>query len=149
MQVIGTNFSEVSVKRNKFDKDVRLGKVGNNITIDSVETTPVVLDSIGEALVFNYTYSSAYQLEEPKEKLLGEIVIKGDVVVVEDKKKAKNIIALWEKDKKLEPDVMHLVMNVALGNAQIEAIAVSRKVMLPSPLPLPSLNNEQTSGKAQ
>ncbi|MDD5417571.1 MAG: hypothetical protein PHW96_01620 [Candidatus Nanoarchaeia archaeon] len=150
MQIIGTNFTEVSAKKNKLEgKEIQLGPVQNNVKIEDVFMRPLNVGSIDEAMVFNYLFTSKYTLEKPKDENLGEINILGEIVIIDDKKKMKDTLAAWKKDKKLDEAIMADLLSVALGNAQIEAISMSRKIMLPSPIPLPQFPRGEQPKKAQ
>ena len=55
----------------------------------------------------------------------------------------KSILKTWEKDKKIDKDVMTEVTNIILMRAQVEAIVAAKEVNLPSPIPLPRITSNE------
>ena len=130
--IIGFNISKIEAERSPEIK----GKISinNNVRVTEVETAELFLGKSNQAGIrFRFEYISSY---EPK---VGKIVLKGDLVAVEEDVKVKEIVDGWKKNKKLSPDVMAQVMNSLLGKCSIQAILLSREVSLPSPIQLPKV----------
>ncbi|MCD6576302.1 MAG: hypothetical protein J7K73_04050 [Nanoarchaeota archaeon] len=123
-------------KRNNIDGKIKLGKLKNNISITDIRE--IKQENMGEnkLILFEYAFSTDYTLEEPKDESLGEIKVVGELLFVEKKEKADEVLKEWKKSKKLKGTLLKLVLNIGFEEAQIEALALSRKVGLPPPVPL-------------
>ena len=138
MTVMGSSLRELSVKREKFETPVKLGRISNNINITNVTEKKVNAAGLKSVLVFEYTYICDYNLAEPKGKKLGEIKIIGEVMYSAEPEKIKRVLKDWKK-KKINSELLKEVLSVALNEAQIESLLLSRKVLLPPPVPLPTV----------
>ena len=132
MAIIGFDLNKISIERTgNVAGEI---KINNNVSIKEIEKISVPIKRENqEGLRFGFEFTSTY---EPK---LGSALIKGNVVVVEDKKKAEDILKQWKKDKKAESDVMTAVLNTVLEKCNIEALILSRDVNLPPSIPLPKV----------
>ena len=133
MPVVGFNFTKIEVSR----KGGIRGKVNiaNNVTIKNVESTDLFLGQAKqEGLKFVFVFTSKY---EPN---IGNITLEGDVLFLEDAKKVKELLASWKKDKKLTSPATEEVLNTVLQKCNVEALILSKDVNLPSPIPLPKVN---------
>ena len=77
---------------------------------------------------------------EPK---IANIELNGFVTFFDKKEKIEELIKAWGKDKKLDKDIMELVINAILSKCNIEALILAREVNLPPPLPMPKVNVKQ------
>ena len=138
MPIIKTQFREISAVRNIIEAE-KIGSASrnSNISIREVKEITSSKKTDKSSLMFIYEYSVDYPLQSGGK--LGSVRIVGEIFYVEDTKKAKNILDGWKKDKKIEEDVLALILNVGLSEANIEAIYQSHKVGLPSPIPMPRL----------
>ena len=132
MPIVGFNFTKINVERGDITKgDV---KVSNNIQLKDVKEIKLKVASEKQKTVqMDFEYTAKY---EPK---LGEIVLEGHVILIEEAKKAKEIEKTWKKSKKIPEDIIQPVMNSILNRCTIEAIILSREVNLPNPVPLPKI----------
>jgi len=132
MAVIGFDLNKITVERTgNVTGEI---KINNNVSIKEIEKIGVPIKREGqEGLRFGFEFTSNY---EPK---IGSVLIKGNVIVVEDKKKAEDILKQWKKDKKAESDVMTHVLNTVLEKCNIEVLILSRDVNLPPSIPLPKV----------
>ena len=132
MAIIGFDLNKIMVERTG---NVRGEiKINNNVSIKEIDKIDVPIKREDqEGLRFGFEFTSNY---EPK---LGSVLIKGNVIVVEDKKKAEDILKQWKKDKKAESDIMTAVLNTVLEKCNIEALILSRDVNLPPSIPLPKV----------
>lgn len=150
MPIVNVMLRETSAVRNVIKADkMKSGSRTNDISIDDIREIKN-MDTDKPVIIFDFQYKANYELEEPKDQTLGELVIRGEVFYVADKKDIKKIVSEWEKDKKVDPSVMTNVLNVALNKCQVEAIEQSSKIGLPSPIPLPILKQQkpEKSGKS-
>ena len=132
MAVIGFDLNKITVERTgNVTGEI---KINNNVSIKEIDkiTVPIKKED-QEGLRFGFEFTSNY---EPK---IGSVLIKGNVIVVEDKKKAEDILKQWKKDKKAESDVMTAVLNTVLEKCNIEVLILSRDVNLPPSIPLPKV----------
>jgi len=136
MAVIGFDLNKIMVERTgNVAGEI---KINNNVAIKEIDKIgiPIKRDD-QEGLRFGFEFTSSY---EPK---MGKVIIRGNVVVVENKKKAEDILKQWKKDKKAESDVMTAVLNMVLEKCNIEALILSRDVNLPPSIPLPKVKPKE------
>ncbi len=136
MAIIGFDLNKINIERiGNVSGEI---KINNNVSIKEIDkiTVPIKKED-QEGLRFGFEFTSDY---EPK---IGNLVIKGNVIVVEDKKKAEDILKQWKKDKKAESDVMTAVLNTVLEKCNIEALILSRDVNLPPSIPLPKVKPKE------
>lgn len=142
MPIISTSIKEVHASRIDIDakpSDVKPGPINNVINIKDIYEKKIEFGNIKKALIFLYDFTSKYTLEQPKDKLGGEIRIVGEIVYTDEDKELANILKSWKKDKKVEHQAMEMVLKVALNIAQVQAIIMSERVMLPPPVKLPRI----------
>lgn len=131
MPIVGFEFTKIDVeKQSKITGKV---KVNHNINIKSVETEKFSLPKPEEILKFTFHYKVDYQ---PK---IGHITLDGFVLLHEDAKKTKEIIADWKKSKKIPTPITQQIVNTILFRCSIKALTMSQEVNLPPHLPLPKL----------
>ena len=139
MPVANVMIRETSTKRNVLKgEDIKLGP--RTIDFSIADVREVKKDKDKPFLIFEVSYVVKYTLEKPKDTNIGEILVVGEVFYIDEPNKVKELLDVWKKDKKLNSEVMKEVMNAALRKFQVEAIAQSDKVGLPTPIPLPSLS---------
>ncbi len=135
MVIVGFSFTKIDVERKKATG----GKLGikNNVAIKSVEKSDLSFGASKQAAVkFGFEFSSKYEPD------VGQILLAGEVLDVEDEKKTNDIIGQWKKDKKVPQDVMGNILNTVLARCNVEALILSRDVNLPSPIPLPKVSTK-------
>jgi hypothetical protein len=132
MAIVGFDLNKIMVERTgNLSGEI---KINNNVSVKEIDKISVPIKREDqEGLRFGFEFTSNY---EPK---IGNVIIRGNVVVVENKKKAEDILKQWKKDKKAESDVMTAVLNIVLEKCNIEALILSRDVNLPPSIPLPKV----------
>jgi len=146
MPIIGSHFNEISLRRRKFEEEVKLSRVDLNVTITDVREKEFKLGSEEKSVaIFSYEFRADYQLEKPSNQKLGEIKIEGEIVYLDAKEKIKEIVEKWKKEKKVIEDILKPILQLAIEESQIEAIYLSRKVLLPPPIALPRAKIEKPS----
>jgi hypothetical protein len=141
---------ESSAKRNDItETKIRLGQLKSDLSLSDVRKITLAKEKtdIGAA-VFTYDYKVLYPLSEPKGQELGSIAVKGEIIFADNSKAIEDILKDWQKDKKIKPNIIQTVLNVALRDAQVEAIEQAKKVGLPSPVPLPKIKTKVGKGTA-
>ena len=132
MTIVGFNFTKLYAEK----KDTVKGKISisNNVNIDTVDEKKISLaNDKQKVLAFNFKFTSKY---EPN---VGSISIGGEVLYMEESKKAKEILDGWKKEKKLPKDIMPAILNTVLNKCNIQALILSDQMNLPPPIQLPKL----------
>ncbi|MFA5405765.1 MAG: hypothetical protein WC307_00180 [Candidatus Nanoarchaeia archaeon] len=143
MAIIGVSLREINLKREDIIGSINIKNVKNNINIVDIKTIDTPLGESGKALVFTFEFNCDYEMSKPKEGLFGKIFFVGDVIFTEKKAVLDSAVKSWKKNKKVDDDVLLPVLQAALNNVTVEAIYLSRKVMLPSPVQLPKITKDQ------
>ncbi|MBR9677533.1 hypothetical protein GOV04_05305 [Candidatus Woesearchaeota archaeon] len=132
MTVIGFNFTTIKAeKKGPMTQKVNIKK---NVGVNKVEKTDVELGSSKQdGLKFHFEYTLDYT---PK---IGNITLGGELLYLADSKTTKDIIKKWEKDKKVDSEIMQKIFNAVLLKAEIQAIILSRDLNLPPPIQFPKV----------
>ncbi|MBS3097066.1 hypothetical protein J4480_06550 [Candidatus Woesearchaeota archaeon] len=136
--IVGFGFTKLSAER----KEAAKGKIdiNNNVTIKNVEEADISLGKNSQnVLRFVFEFTSKY---EPN---VGLILFEGELLYMEEPKKAKEILASWKKDKKLPKEIMAGLLNTILTKSNIQALILSQEINLPAPIPLPKVQMAQQS----
>lgn len=139
MTIIKVNVHKVHASRNMEAKGGQI-KINNNVAIKNVEELAFQVEG-KKGLKFTFNFTCKYEPE------LGSIEVEGQVLFVEAEDKVAEVLASWEKDKKIPMDIMEQIVNAALHKGNIQAIKISEDVSLPSPLPLPKVKASQVEKK--
>ncbi|MFH1053248.1 MAG: hypothetical protein V1740_02410 [Candidatus Woesearchaeota archaeon] len=134
MGVIGFNFTKINVEKTKSIS----GKINinNNVVIKNISEKELNFSKDQVGIQFDFEFSSKYEPD------FGFIILNGEVIYLEDKKKSKEILDNWKKNKKLEKEIMTSVLNNVLMKCNIESLILSQQINLPPPIPLPKVNAE-------
>ncbi len=138
MAIVGFNFTRLEAERSEAAK----GKinVSNNVSIKNVEEKNLSLGNDKQkVLSFTFEFASTY---DPK---VGSIKLVGDVLYMDDAKKAKEVLDGWKKEKKLPKELMTGIINTILNKCNIQSLILSEQVNLPAPIPLPRVQAQQQS----
>ena len=131
--IVGFGFTKLSAEK----KENAKGKIdiNNNVSIKDVleENFALGKDRQQNILKFLFEFTSKY---EPN---VGNILFEGELLYMEEPKKAKEILADWKKNKKLPKDLMAGLLNTILTKCNIQALILSQQVNLPPPIPLPKV----------
>jgi len=131
--IVGFGFTKLSAEK----KENAKGKIdiNNNVSIKDVleENFALGKDKSQNILKFIFEFTSKY---EPN---VGNILFEGELLYMEEPKKAKEILADWKKNKKLPKDLMAGLLNTILTKCNIQALILSQQVNLPPPIPLPKV----------
>jgi hypothetical protein len=140
MTIVGFNFKKILAEKLEGPK----GKINinNNVSIVNVDEKKLTMaNEKQKILAFTFEFTANY---EPK---IGEIKLVGDVLVMEDTKKAKDMHDSWKKDKKVPKELLTPILNTVLNKCNIQALIVSEQVGLPAPIPLPKLQQAEKQEK--
>lgn len=134
MTIIGFNFTSISVEKKAPVK----GKVNisNNISLKEVKDTQLALGTSNQpGLRFEFEYTSKYEPD------IGSIVLKGEIIDIEEEKVVKDVVKEWKKSKSLSKEIRKNVLSHILTKCNIEAVVLSRELNLPSPIPMPKIQD--------
>ena len=131
--IVGFGSTKLSVEK----KESAKGKIdiNNNVTIKDIQEDNFSLgkDKQQNVLRFIFEFTSKY---EPN---IGNILFEGELLYLEEPKKAKEIFTGWKKDKKVPKDLMAGLLNTILTKCNVQALILSQEVNLPPPIPLPKV----------
>ena len=135
--IVGFGFTKLNVEKGETAK----GKIdiNNNVSIKDIQEDNFSLgkDKQQNVLRFVFEFASKY---EPN---VGSVLIEGDLLYMEDSKKAKEIINSWKKDKKIDKELMTGLLNTILTRCNVQALIMSQQVNLPPPIPLPKVQIQE------
>lgn len=140
MAIVGFSFTKISAER----KEIPRGKLGikNNVSVKDVAKTELFLGSMKQnGLKIIFEFKSVY---EPK---IGEIVLEGEILDMEDEKIVEDVLKGWKKNKKLPDGLMNMVVNSLLNKCNIQALIMSKELNMPPPIPLPRVGQQQPQQK--
>lgn len=132
MRIIGFVFNKILVEKKKEPK----GQIKINTNIDIENITKDSLDVAGEILRLSYTYTIKYEPE------IGEIVFKGETVMLPEKEKIKDILKDWKK-KKIKEEIRIPIFNFIMSKCNLKALQFEDDLNLPPHIPLPRLSKPQ------
>jgi hypothetical protein len=132
MAVVGFNFSKIAAeKHNIAAKGI---KVRNDLNMKDVQELGIAFGKEKQpTLKLKFEFKSIY---EPK---VGEILIEGEVLYLQEAKKLTEIMDSWKKSKRLPNDVIPAIMNQIITKCSIQAINLASDMGIPSPIPLPKV----------
>ena len=136
MTIVGFNFTKIGAEK----KDIAKGKINisNNVAIDNVDEKKISLaNDKQKVLAFTFNFTSKYEPD------IGLINFVGDILLMEEARRAKEILDGWKKDKKLPKEIMTPILNTVLSKYNIQALILSEQINLPPPIPLPKLQSAQ------
>ncbi len=138
MGVLDINLREIHLKREEIKGNVKIKKIGNNINIINIreEEIPAIKS---KALILTFEYKSTYEMESPKDGVFGTMHFVGEVVYSDKKKILDSLLKTWKKEHKLDEKVLLVILQAAFNLVNTEAICLSKKVLLPTPIRLPQI----------
>jgi hypothetical protein len=135
MTIVGVHFAKIDVEKNNTTQ----GKVNisNNVLIKNVQEANLSLGlSDQKGAKFSFEFKSSYEPE------MGYIFLSGDVLMVEDEKTISNIVSEWDSKKTIKAEIMSQVLNSVLNKCNIQALILSQTMNLPSPIPMPKVQDQ-------
>ena len=127
MPIVGFNFTKILVEKNKpITKDL---KVSQNLKINEIDKSKSDVAST-DLLRLLFEFSLDYQE-------VGQILMKGDILYMGDKKELDKVQDEWKKNKKLPPEVGSQVFNTILFRCNIKALTLQQELNLPHHINLP------------
>ena len=140
MAIVGVDFSKILVEK----KDKAKGKINinNNVAMKNVTKNDLTLGGTKQSGVkFEFEYKSSYGED------FAQILLGGSVLYLADEKMVADIVASWEKDKKLKKEIAEPILNAILSKCNIQSIILSNTVNLPPPMPMPTVDTQKVDNK--
>lgn len=138
MPVVDITFTKFEAGRQILEKP--LGpkgiKVMNNSKVNKVRKKKI--EGLGDAVLVDFEFHTKY---EPK---VGNITVGGTLIFFE--KKLKDFVNEKKGDVRLKKDTFEEVQNIILGSSLVQAVILAKELKLPSPMQLPKVKVEETSG---
>ena len=138
MNILNITFNKITAEKQATPKG-RIS-VKNNVKLENVEESKIGIEGGKKTLKLSYSYTADYSPDFAKIEILGE------VLVLEDAKKAEEMLKKWDKDKKLDAEDAVRVINSVMSKASLQTMILARDLNLPSPIQLPKL---KPSGKKE
>tara|TARA_Y100000310_G_C20340722_1_gene649657 strand:- start:56 stop:511 length:456 start_codon:yes stop_codon:yes gene_type:complete len=135
MAVISFTFDKYNVERKKPLEIPINVENGMNIVDVREEDIPLSNGNKEKVLRFHYEYKVDYK---PNQAI---IEIAGHLIYLPPKGDAKQILETWNKEKKLDKEVMQQVMNNILLRCQVKALALGQDINLPPHIRLPTVTS--------
>ena len=130
--IVGFGFTKLSAEKGEIAK----GKIdiNNNVSVKDIQEDNFSLGKDRQnVLKFIFEFTSNY---EPN---VGKVLFEGEVLYMEEPKKAKEILSSWKKDKKIPKELMGAMLNTILTKCNVQALILSQQVNLPPPIPMPKV----------
>jgi hypothetical protein len=132
--IMGFNFTKISAEKKGNPKGNI--KVKNNITITDVDESKSNIGKGKKAVNFKFKFSSEFNPD------IGSIEIEGNVADLTDEKDSAKLVKEWKKNKNVTKEFAARILSKALRECSVEAITLSKEMNLPSPVPLPKIENK-------
>ncbi len=134
LNVINIAFTEINSKKENPAKGSV--NVSNNVKVLSIKESKLNLDKSRKTIELDFEYSTKYSPD------IGEIVLKGRLLAIDEEKAVTELLKSWEKDKKIEKEKAPMYLNPIMNKSVLQTIIMARELELPSPIPLPSVKKE-------
>lgn len=133
MPIVGFNIEKLYVEKKKpIEGNVR---IKNDMTIKEIVKDDKSSSTEKEGILkFIFEFSTEYQ------EGIGNIEIGGYVLYLDDKKKIKEILERWNKEKSMETDLLTRILNIILMKCNIKALELSQEMNLPPNIKIPTVS---------
>ena len=140
MPIIGHQIIKIIGKRGEPERNL---KITSNVELKDVRKKELsIAGDKKQALDFEFEFTIQYG------EKAGGINIIGILFYTADKAELDKLEKAWKKDKKLEAELIMVILNRAMELGYIEAIPLAERLRLPPPIRLPRfVKEEQKSTK--
>ena len=128
MSIIGFNFEKISVERKKVPQGEI--KISNNVRLTDVREEKINVGDAHKALKVGFEYKLDYGDT-------GNLMLTGNVIYLDDKKKQDSIVEAWTAKKPLDNKFSLSITNTVLAKCNIKAIELCSEVNLPTHIAMP------------
>lgn len=127
MSIVGFNLTKIFIER----KESFSGKLNirSRIDVESIKQVDLGISKDKDTLQLNFIFEVIYEPDFAK------IIFQGNVLLLEDSKKSKEVLKEWKK-KKIEDDVKDPVFNTILRKCNIKAFSLEEDLNLPIHIPM-------------
>jgi hypothetical protein len=136
MPAIAFNLNSMKVER----KAPPVGKLSINSNVNITNINMIKLNIAKEeepALKIEFEFNTRY------EKDFASILMNGDVIYIGEKKVLEKAVKDWKEKKDIDKNIKKEAMNLILARCNIAAILVAREFNLPSPIPMPRVEEKE------
>ncbi len=137
MNILNVNFNEINAKRENKPKGQI--NINNNIKIENIEDSKIGAADKKKGVKISFKFSTDY---EPG---YAHIELKGSLLLLEDAKKAKEMLDNWKNKKNLNQDYGKTIIQAIMNRSLIETVIISREIDLPTPIRLPTVTDKTES----
>lgn len=136
MKLIKFNYTKLSIEKNTSSlTDLKIASEINIESIDEVSTKSEKTEN--SILSIKWRYNISYT---PK---IADLVFEGNIVLIMEEKKAKDILEGWKK-KKVSEEFNLSILNVIIKKVSIKAAQFEDDFNLPTHFRLPSLKTKKS-----
>lgn len=129
MSIIGFNFDKISVERKKVPQGEI--KIANNVRLTDIKEENINVGEASKALKVGFEYKLDYGTD------LGALMLTGNIIYLDDKKKQEAVLEAWKAKKPLETKFSLVVTNTIMSKCNIKAIELCSEVNLPTHIRMP------------
>lgn len=137
MQFIGFKLNKISGYKKPEFKATNTN-IDINFTDIKEENLSVIKD---KSIKVNFRFIIKYK-EENSEKIIGEILFEGEIILDTTEDEKENILKAWET-KKLPSNFRVPLFNIILQKCSIRALSMEEDLQLPTHVPLPVLKPQK------
>lgn len=140
--IIGFNYTKISIEK----KNAAVGSIGirNNVVIKDIKNADFAVASAKQkCLMFSFEFTSKYEPD------IATMIYAGDILFMDSEEKLAKVMEGWNKNKQIPPEVTREVINTALAKCNVQAIVMSQEMGLPSPVPLPRIEEKQQGQQSE
>ncbi len=132
MAIVGFGFTKMEAEKNKG----ATGKINisNNVSLKKVEKANMKVDENKKSMKVSFKFTSTYKPD------VGSIVLEGEVMILDQKKKVEDELEQWEENNQLSDEMMGEVLNSVMDKCHVQALMLSKEMHLPPPITLPKFN---------
>ncbi len=135
MAIVGFSFTKILAEKTA---PVRSKvEISNNVQVLDVVDANLSMGPGKKGIRVRFQFSSIYKPD------IGQILMEGDIILLEEGAFADDAIARWAKEKALQKELLGVVLNHVLDKSNVEALILARDLALPAPVPLPKVNIQQ------
>lgn len=133
MPIIGFNFDAIKAEKYKgIDSKI---DIKNNLGVTDLVLDKVSLSSSEEVIKFLFEYTIIYGPG------VGEIVLKGHVLYLENKEQVTKIMEEWKSEKKVPSKLMQTIINHVLAKCTVKALNLENDIGVPPHINLPKVKS--------
>ncbi len=142
MAIIGVSIDKINIEKSTNKKGIQ--NINNNISLKDLEIKDVSLgNDDSKGIAFHYEYNCKYM---PNESF---IKLNGVVIHIDKKEEIEKVKNQWDKEKKINYELMEKVLNAALSKGNIFAIKVADDLGLPPPVRMPRFVKNESDNKTE